>query len=174
MKKKMSPLGEAEWKIQVTIFLATSFDSIFISKQKVIKASCSSCTPFLHLFADLSFITLILMIIISVQKNQLNCKSICSILFFLLSYYCCIGVHHDITKVFTIYHSWANPLHRPLFPLPHSWNSFMSHFSIFKHKYILFPLPSPSCTIFLYSPPSHWCQPLDRTCFTFFFLFFFF
>jgi hypothetical protein len=58
------------------------------------------------------------------------------------------------TKALTIYHSWIHPLHHSLIPpFPHSWNSFnLSHFSIFIHEYIIFPLYSPSYTLFLYLP----------------------
>jgi hypothetical protein len=55
----------------------------------------------------------------------------------------------------------------------HSWNSFsMSHFSISIHEYIVFPLHSPSYTLSLYLPPSHWYQLPNRTYFTFLFFIF--
>jgi hypothetical protein len=56
------------------------------------------------------------------------------------------------TKVLTICHSWIHPLHHsPLSPSHHFWNSFSrSHFSIFIHEYIVFPLYSPSYTFSLW------------------------
>jgi hypothetical protein len=61
------------------------------------------------------------------------------------------------TKVLTIYHCWIHTLHPPSFSFilffSYSWNSFnMSHFSIFIHEYIIFPLHSPSYILSLYLP----------------------
>jgi hypothetical protein len=39
--------------------------------------------------------------------------------------------------------------------------------SIFIHEYIIFPPYSPSYTLSLYPPPSHYYQPSGRGCFTF-------
>jgi hypothetical protein len=62
------------------------------------------------------------------------------------------------------------PYHSRLSPHTHSWNSSnRPHFSIFIHEYMIFPPYLPFYTLSLYLPPSHWCQPPDRTCFTFLF-----
>jgi hypothetical protein len=56
------------------------------------------------------------------------------------------------------------------YPSPHSGNSLnRSHFSTYIYEYIIFPPHSPSYTLFLHPPPSLWCHPSDRTCFTFLF-----
>jgi hypothetical protein len=53
-------------------------------------------------------------------------------------------------------------------PSFHSWNSFYSsHFSIYLHKYIIFPPHSPSFTLHLYPPLSNRCHPQDRNFFAF-------
>jgi hypothetical protein len=38
-------------------------------------------------------------------------------------------------------------------------------FPIFIHEYTIFPPYSPSYTLLLHPPSSHWCQPPNRTCF---------
>jgi hypothetical protein len=64
---------------------------------------------------------------------------------------CCYIV--TFTKVLTIYQLNS----------PSPSFSFMpfnrTHFSIFIHEYIIFLLHSPSYTLSLYLPPSHWYQP---------------
>jgi hypothetical protein len=90
-------------------------------------------------------------------------------LFLLLLYW---GYIVTFTKVLITYHSWIHPLHHsPLSPPPpHSWNSFnRSHFSIYRHEYIILSPYSPSCTILPHLPPPISNNPPDRTCFAFLF-----
>jgi hypothetical protein len=80
----------------------------------------------------------------------------------------CLGYIMAFTKVlimYQIYHTWIHCLHySPLFPLPHSWNSFnRSHFSIYIYVYPVFVPYSPSYTHFLH-PPHNGTNPPDRTC----------
>jgi hypothetical protein len=93
------------------------------------------------------------------------------LLSFLLYYYYSVGTLWHLQK-FLEYLSWIHPLHHsPLsLPSPHSWNHFnRSHFSIFVHECIVFPLHSASFTLCLCPSLSHWYQPPERTCFTFLF-----
>jgi hypothetical protein len=82
------------------------------------------------------------------------------ILFF-STFLLCWGYIVAFTKVLTIYqihHTWIHPLHHfPLFPSPHSWNSFnRSHFSIYIHVYSVFALYShPHLPMALSPPPPH-------------------
>jgi hypothetical protein len=59
---------------------------------------------------------------------------------FLLPYYCTGGTMWHLQKF--LQYSWIHPSIILLYPpSPHSWNSFnRSHFSIFIHEYITFPL----------------------------------
>jgi hypothetical protein len=66
----------------------------------------------------------------------------------------CWGYIVTFTKVLIIYHSWIYPFHHsPLFPLPHSWNSFNRfHFSVYIHVYTILTPYSASYTL---SPHPH-------------------
>jgi hypothetical protein len=89
-----------------------------------------------------------------------NCST-CLLLMFIRIFFMIVlllywGYIVSFTKLISIYHRWIHPSSSFIFPSHNSLNSFnRSHFSIFVHVYIIFPLHSVTYTFpYIPSPPT--------------------
>jgi hypothetical protein len=132
---------------------------------------CTWLTSFNMMFSSSIHLPVMTKFPSSLQLNKipLYINTIFAFFPFLLSYYCTGNTLWYLQKFLQyIIVEFTPSIISSLSLSPHSWNGFnRPHFSIFIHEYIIFSPHSPSHTLSLYPSPSHWYQPLDRTCFTF-------
>jgi hypothetical protein len=95
-------------------------------------------------------------------SHKLSLTSIFLKIFFKI--FIVLGVHYDVSQSSYKISQLTPPFTIILYcSHPHSWNSFdRSHFSIFIHEHIIFPLYSPSYTFCLQPPPTPALVPTPR------------